>query len=99
MRAGKIRRRLCRSVFGRADQKCCGERKSAAVVSLRHKLGRDFWENEPNESLDALVVHRSQEPGVLILEYEVHREKLRAGKAYDNRLISVRAIKELKNIA
>ena len=24
MRAGKIRRRLCRSVFGRADQKCCG---------------------------------------------------------------------------
>jgi len=47
MRAGKIRRRLCRSVFGRADQKCCGECKSAAVVSMRYNLGRDFWQNEP----------------------------------------------------
>src|ERR1700758_3762881 len=47
MRAGKIRRRLCRSVFGRGDQKCCGECKSAAVVSMRYNLGRDFWQNEP----------------------------------------------------
>jgi hypothetical protein len=38
---------------------------------------------------DALTVHRSQEPGVLILEYEVHGKKIRTGKAYDNRFISV----------
>jgi ketosteroid isomerase-like protein len=63
---------------------------------MRHNLGRDFWQNEPNESLDALVVHRSQEPGVLILEYEVHGKKLRTGKAYDNRFISVVTIKDRK---
>ena len=45
---------------------------------------------------DALVVHRSQEPGVLILEYEVHGKKLRTGKAYDNRFISVVTIKDRK---
>ena len=45
---------------------------------------------------DALVVHRSQDPGVLILEYEVHGKKLRTGKAYDNRFISVVTIKDRK---
>jgi hypothetical protein len=39
MRAAKIRRRLCRSVVGRADQKCCGECKSAAVVSYEIQPG------------------------------------------------------------
>ena len=45
---------------------------------------------------DALIVHRSQEPGVLILEYEVHGKKVRTGKAYDNRFISVVTIKNRK---
>ena len=45
---------------------------------------------------DALVVHRSQEPGVLILEYEVHGKKLRTGKAYDNRFVSVVTIENRK---
>jgi uncharacterized protein len=45
---------------------------------------------------DALVVHRSQEPGVLILEYEVHGKKIRTGRAYDNRFISVVTIDDRK---
>ena len=45
---------------------------------------------------DGLVVHRSQEPGVLILEYEVHGKKLRTGKAYDNRFVAVVTIKDRK---
>lgn len=45
---------------------------------------------------DGLVVHRSQEPGVFILEYEVHGKKLRTGKAYDNRFVSVVTIKDRK---
>lgn len=45
---------------------------------------------------DGLVVHRSREPGVLILEYEVHGKKLRTGKAYDNRFVSVVTIKDRK---
>jgi ketosteroid isomerase-like protein len=45
---------------------------------------------------DALVVHRSQEPGVLIIEYEVHGKKLLTGKAYDNRFVSVVTIKDRK---
>lgn len=45
---------------------------------------------------DALVVHRSQEPGVLILEYEVHGQKVRTGKAYDNRFVSVVTIRDRK---
>ena len=38
---------------------------------------------------DALVVHQSQDPRVVILEYEVHGKILRTGAAYDNRFISV----------
>jgi ketosteroid isomerase-like protein len=45
---------------------------------------------------DSLAVHRSQEPGVLILEYEVHGKKLRTGKAYDNRFVSVVTIRDRK---
>ena len=45
---------------------------------------------------DALVVHRSQEPGVLVIEYEVHGKKVRTGKAYDNRFISVVTIENRK---
>jgi ketosteroid isomerase-like protein len=38
---------------------------------------------------DALVVHRSQDSRVVILEYEVHGRILSSGAPYDNRLISV----------
>jgi len=45
---------------------------------------------------DALVVHRSQDPRVLIIEYEVHGEKLATGNSYDNRFISVVTIENRK---
>jgi uncharacterized protein len=38
---------------------------------------------------DALVVHRSRDNRVVILEYEVHGRILSSGAPYDNRLISV----------
>jgi ketosteroid isomerase-like protein len=38
---------------------------------------------------DALVVHRSQDPRVVILEYDVHGKIIRTGAPYDNRFISV----------
>jgi ketosteroid isomerase-like protein len=45
---------------------------------------------------DALVVHRSQDSHVAILEYEVHGRILSNGTAYDNRLISVVTIANRK---
>lgn len=45
---------------------------------------------------DALVVHRTQDSGVVILEYEVHGKILSSGSRYDNRLISVVAIENRK---
>ncbi len=45
---------------------------------------------------DALVVHRSQDSRVVILEYEVHGKILSGGALYDNRLISVIAIENRK---
>jgi uncharacterized protein len=45
---------------------------------------------------DALVVHRSRDPQVLILEYEVHGAKVLTGNAYDNRFISVVTIEDRK---
>ena len=40
-------------------------------------------------SADGLVVHRSQDRRVVILEYEVHGEIVSSGARYDNGLISV----------
>jgi ketosteroid isomerase-like protein len=45
---------------------------------------------------DALVVHRSQDPRVVILEYEVHGKIIGTGASYDNRFISVVTIGERK---
>jgi ketosteroid isomerase-like protein len=45
---------------------------------------------------DALVVHRSQDARVLILEYEVHGRIIRTGASYDNRFISVVTIEDRK---
>jgi uncharacterized protein len=45
---------------------------------------------------DALVVHRSQDAGVMILEYEVHGKILKTGAPYDNRFISVVTIEDRK---
>ena len=45
---------------------------------------------------DALVVHRSQDNRVVILEYEVHGKILSTSAPYDNRLISVVTIENRK---
>jgi ketosteroid isomerase-like protein len=45
---------------------------------------------------DALVVHRSQDGRVVILEYEVHGKILSTGAPYDNGLISVVTIEKRK---
>lgn len=45
---------------------------------------------------DALVVHRSQDNRVIILEYEVHGKILSSGGPYENRLISVITIENRK---
>jgi uncharacterized protein len=47
-------------------------------------------------SAGGLVVHRSQDSRVVILEYEVHGRVLSTGAAYDNRFISVVAIEDRK---
>jgi ketosteroid isomerase-like protein len=47
-------------------------------------------------SADGLVVHRTQDGRVVILEYEVHGEILASGATYDNRLISVVTIENRK---
>jgi ketosteroid isomerase-like protein len=43
-----------------------------------------------------LVAHRSQDPRVVILEYEVHGKIVASGVPYDNRFISVIAIENRK---
>ena len=45
---------------------------------------------------DGLVVHRSQDPRVVILEYDVHGQIIRTGASYDNRFVSVVTIEERK---
>ena len=47
---------------------------------------------------DALVVHRSRDSRVVILEYEVHGTILSNGAPYDNRLVSVVTIENRKVI-
>jgi len=45
---------------------------------------------------DGLVVHRTENGRVVILEYEVHGKILYSGARYDNRLISVVTIENRK---
>jgi ketosteroid isomerase-like protein len=45
---------------------------------------------------DALVIHRTQDHRVVILEYEVHGKIVSSGAAHDNRFISVVTIENSK---
>ena len=45
---------------------------------------------------DALEVNISRTPGVVIIEYEVQGTAVRSGKVYENRFISVVAVKDRK---
>jgi len=64
----------------------------AALMALYEGYGN----NIVLHSADALVVHRSQDVGVVILEYDVHGKIIRTGSPYDNRFISVVTIENLK---
>jgi ketosteroid isomerase-like protein len=47
-------------------------------------------------SSSGLVLHRSQDPRVVILEYEVHGKVIATGAPYENRFISVITIENKK---
>jgi len=55
-----------------------------------------YGDNIKLESSDGLVVHRTQDPRVVILEYAVHGKIVATGVPYDNRLISVVTIENRK---
>jgi ketosteroid isomerase-like protein len=48
------------------------------------------------DGADELVVHRTQDPRVLIIEYDVHGKIVATGSSYDNRFISVVTIEGRK---
>lgn len=55
-----------------------------------------YGDNTILHGSDALVVHKSQEPGVVIIEYEVHGKIVKTGVSYDYRFISVVTIHNRK---
>jgi ketosteroid isomerase-like protein len=55
-----------------------------------------YGDNIRLQSSGGLVVHRSQDPRIVILEYEVHGKIVATGVPYDNRLISVITIENRK---
>jgi uncharacterized protein len=55
-----------------------------------------YGDNIVLDGADALVIHRSQDPRVVILEYQVHGKVVATGASYDNRFISVVTIEDRK---
>ncbi|HVQ19423.1 MAG TPA: hypothetical protein VMS23_00130 [Terrimicrobiaceae bacterium] len=55
-----------------------------------------YGDNIVLHGADELVVHRSQDPRVVIIEYEVHGKIVATGSSYDNRFISVVTIEGRK---
>ncbi len=55
-----------------------------------------YGDNIVLHGADALVTHRSQDPRVVIIEYEVHGKIVRTGAHYHNRFISVVTIEDRK---
>lgn len=55
-----------------------------------------YGNNITLHSSGGLVVHRSQDPRVVIVEYEVHGTIVATGVPYDNRFISVITIENKK---
>jgi ketosteroid isomerase-like protein len=69
------------------------------IIRGRADLVDKFAHYGDNISLHAsgeLVVHRSVDPRVVILEYEVHGKIVSTGTPYDNRFISVITIENEK---
>ena len=59
-------------------------------------LYANYGKNIVLHRADALVIHRSQDPRVVIIEYEVHGKIIATGAAYDNRFISAVTIEDRK---
>src|SRR5258708_4166951 len=59
-------------------------------------LYADYGDNIVLDGAGALIAHRTQDPRVVILEYEVHGKTVRTGASYDNRFISVVTIEHRK---
>lgn len=55
-----------------------------------------YGDNIKLESSHALVVHRTEDRRIVILEYAVHGKIVATGVPYDNRLISVITIENMK---
>jgi ketosteroid isomerase-like protein len=55
-----------------------------------------YGDNIRLHASDGLVVHRSQDTRVTILEYEVHGKVVATGAPYDNRFISVVTVENEK---
>jgi uncharacterized protein len=55
-----------------------------------------YRDNIVLDGADALVIHRSQDTRVVIIEYEVHGKVVATGASYDNRFISVVTIEDRK---
>ena len=55
-----------------------------------------YGDNITLHSAGGLIVHRTQDTRVVILEYETHGKILTTGVPYDNRFISVLTIKDRK---
>jgi ketosteroid isomerase-like protein len=60
------------------------------------KLYAGYGDNIVLHGAGALIVHRTLDPRVVILEYEVHGKTVRTGASYDNRFISVVTIEHRK---
>jgi ketosteroid isomerase-like protein len=78
-----------RYIFPEWPQKIDGRE---ALMSLYEGYGNNIILH----GADGLVVHRSQDACVVILEYEVHGRTIRTGASYDNRFISVVTIEDCK---
>jgi ketosteroid isomerase-like protein len=63
-----------------------------ALIALYAGYGKNIVLHDA----DALVIHRSQDPRVVIIEYEVHGKIVATGAPYDNRFISVVTIENRK---
>jgi ketosteroid isomerase-like protein len=59
-------------------------------------LYASYGDNIVLHGADELVVHRSQDPRVVIVEYDVHGKTVATGSSYDNRFISVVTIEGRK---
>jgi ketosteroid isomerase-like protein len=55
-----------------------------------------YGDNIVLHGADALVVHRSLDPRVVILEYDVHGKTVATGSNYNNRFVSIVTIENRK---